>query len=612
MAGHAPKTPDFDADRNVFDIVPCHPLNMHDYDPGRPCRGIELWSFPCDDRPLQIQGTFDQPCDMPRPFGPQVQSVSRGFLLDEVNELLERDKDGWLGPALFVRYVACIDAPLYSLEDLEELVGCFTAHLQHNRRTLLATGHPIRSFGRSPWLDDRLTRLYFTKLPVYVRSRCRTDGDFEYEYTWPRQAPDPLAKSDRSGKWAVPYGPHFQYGDDGQAFARDGSPVEAVPYEEAALLGGLGTEDATRLEELRETILDVKTKTLRRLLRALGARDAHRLVDECLRLLVQKLSDDDVALCLRMDRLYYDQWIGVHDQVFDESAVIGGGIGPLLYVVGHFCKEIMIGTLDQTRHALSELMAPDWLGRPRLAVVDYLTTVGRAEQNVIDRAYRRFRPLYDREEEFWRTYLDQVNDVLNKRFRRRVRLEWVVPRLFAEGFERLASEHGDLVLAQFYETSPWPHAPPFGSRSGTRQRQLDGYGIEHVVDPNARWEDVTIAIRSRDSARVTVGIKSAVLTTTALGFIDRRRGDQPTKLWDLLVDFAEHDGRLDARNYRFDPMLKHQVSQLRRHLRRLLKIDSDPFLPYQEMNAYVTRFRILDESYGGSGRQSATGKILPT
>jgi hypothetical protein len=114
----------------------------------------------------------------------------------------------------------------------------------------------------------------------------------------------------------------------------------------------------------------------------------------------------------------------------------------------------------------------------------------------------------------------------------------------------------------------------------------------------AAWEAVRIVV-GEHHLRVEVLGKRKQFTFREAGFEERRRGNTPDRLWQLLRLLALHGGVLPLHNPKYRGQrggsLKQDMSQLGRRLSALLLIDGPPFKDSRVVKRYETRFRIAAE-----------------
>jgi hypothetical protein len=75
-----------------------------------------------------------------------------------------------------------------------------------------------------------------------------------------------------------------------------------------------------------------------------------------------------------------------------------------------------------------------------------------------------------------------------------------------------------------------------------------------------------------------------------------KRNDQPTKQWELLQLFAEHDGELTWNSPAAERKNEHRRLALARQLRAFFGIGGDPFDRLPGGHGWRTRFTIIPEA----------------
>jgi hypothetical protein len=111
--------------------------------------------------------------------------------------------------------------------------------------------------------------------------------------------------------------------------------------------------------------------------------------------------------------------------------------------------------------------------------------------------------------------------------------------------------------------------------------------------PNAGWLDVKIEFLSDERIQVTVKNVTETRNYAEMGFDDRRT-QKPDLAWLLLRRFAEHQGTISSEIEAGDRWVKVEprVAKIRKRLRGLFGLDSDPFAPYRDTQSYRAKFRI--------------------
>jgi hypothetical protein len=126
----------------------------------------------------------------------------------------------------------------------------------------------------------------------------------------------------------------------------------ACEYHEANYLNGMRQEDADRVEGSREKLLAVKVRVPDLLIEAARKRDANGLWAGSLGLVAGSFTPGDVAFFFEMDQYHLgtDIWYGSNMDA--NPKFVPGGLSDWIEAVGHFEKEIVIGTLARTKAAL--------------------------------------------------------------------------------------------------------------------------------------------------------------------------------------------------------------------------------------------------------------------
>lgn len=344
-------------------------------------------------------------------FRPRIDDVLACFPPDDAFGLLESDELPEIQYRLItIEYLNLPGIPFHTLEELQTLTSSFISHLEAeaNKAHLIKTGHPARSFERSPWLESWLGKLYHTKLPAEIEKRELSVSEggsrpvrpipeymprvYGYEYKWARQAD----------------------------LARITSRSEEMPYctyPEADLLFGMDPADAARLSGMRDKFLDLKVQVLHILVKALQTRKKETAA-ECLRLLTNHPAAQ-VEFWLRMDE-FYRAYSRHRDnrQVADVGAGHPGGLSSLLEIIWHFLEELTIGSFWRTREALADMVELDYIGRPQLSQFKYLRAIGTPGQQVIDDALDLLGELQEEGLKARDNYYQGVKQALEERYRK--------------------------------------------------------------------------------------------------------------------------------------------------------------------------------------------------
>jgi hypothetical protein len=334
--------------------------------------------------------------------------------------------------------------PLYTIEEVAGLTKRFLDHLDRNRRHLLETGLPLTSFNASPWLHRYLTNLYFVKVPLAVQDRGLlaqygrivpddqaqrdTQGNYVYSYTWVKEslvphirfycpayslerptppAPGPITVEGPPVNWFG--GRPFTVADQNRLTLCD-------DYKDAGLMDGMTPEDADRLERhgLRERFLTFKVHVLTALSEVRPGTEPDALWEACHSLLTSNnaLRDEDPDLLMRLDKECLessDRPTETDDFRRTPNALdyCNGGISDLLTVIGHYMKELALGTMDKTAEGL------DALSRNH-GQLCYFKAASQSWREDLDMALDKYLEMESREQQWWADYEDLVNTALGQ------------------------------------------------------------------------------------------------------------------------------------------------------------------------------------------------------
>src|SRR5262249_16869361 len=124
----------------------------------------------------------------------------------------------------------------------------------------------------------------------------------------------------------------------------------------------------------------------------------------------------DVDFYCTMDNFYWGFDLETGEKTGTRVDMHAGGVTDLLNVIGHYEKELTLGTLAQTRDALGIFIQPDELGCPHLAIDSYYQVLGGPERVTLDAALDRFQALDLQELSFWLNYARRVQKALAEEF----------------------------------------------------------------------------------------------------------------------------------------------------------------------------------------------------
>lgn len=122
------------------------------------------------------------------------------------------------------------------------------------------------------------------------------------------------------------------------------------------------------------------------------------------------------------------------------------------------------------------------------------------------------------------------------------------------------------------------------------------------------WEDIRITLIDNEMVRVETPSKKGRFTYHQLGMQDKRRGDQPTQLWALLVLFAKNQGVISLQDYELSKdrlykagsnktVLFDCAKRLNSHLKELFGIEESIYKAhYRKKRRYDTRIVFSDRT----------------
>ena len=179
--------------------------------------------------------------------------------------------------------------------------------------------------------------------------------------------------------------------------------------------------DRIRLKAARDILFGLKVNVLKKLLQSIISPGQSAPWDKCLPLLTESISAEESEFYLRMDRFYTGE--NIRDKGGAEEIPglnRAGGLTDLLEIIGHFDKELAIGTFAHTRDALGILLKLDKTNCPRLFVTNYFEVVDHPLRNDLDSALDLFSSLQTADKDFWENYRTRVIHALENDFRAEV------------------------------------------------------------------------------------------------------------------------------------------------------------------------------------------------
>jgi hypothetical protein len=282
--------------------------------------------------------------------------------------------------------------PLYSLDELQQVLEDFISYLLKNRVHLLETGQPLTKFDRSLWLDSQLANLY--------------------HFDFPRGFPPPPKK--------------------------DSDRLKA---------------DRGKILDLKVAILKILSRAIKRKASMNLWNDCLRILTETVSSeeaefylrMDQFYIGYDVTD--RTDKGAPEEIPGLDRP---------GGFTDLLEVIGHIEKELTIGTLAETRNALADLLTFGQWNRPLLFVSNYFEATEHPLRDTLDSALDLFSYLELKESDFWENYPNRVKEALENEFYGDFIYRDKVKRKFIHQFEPQATNFLKLMKSYFEATGRPP------------------------------------------------------------------------------------------------------------------------------------------------------------
>ncbi len=290
--------------------------------------------------------------------------------------------------APYPAHLADPETPFWTHAEFAELIRQFRSFQRLHQAAIVAQGQAPTPFAGSPWLERRLSRLYYLNT-----ASPETSDDVVSGFT---QGLDIWRLRDSLG----------ERGHD-----RDTGQLK------------LDKADATRLIGGRPRMFDLKLDILLRLEEALRRATHDRLIDDCLDLMADSLTAEALGFYLRMDRFYRGEdagkeglWEGPTPVLL---AVLPGGFSDLLELMGQCEFELEFRVMDQTKHEV--LALADKLGKANWGEImpssyfELIDLPWRSEvEGILDRLM--LRNVSAARSPYWREFRDHLRDAFENRW----------------------------------------------------------------------------------------------------------------------------------------------------------------------------------------------------
>lgn len=292
------------------------------------------------------------------------------------------DPDLVAGRVAMAHVWASPEANLFRIRELATIAAGQMIYLNGNRDRLLAIGFPETvNPDESSWIARRLLNLYPIKRPLRDVPYVDPRGIYKFEYVW------------KATNQAVQWIRDVAYLIDETGRVLTTRPAPLCPYREAPLLPDLAPEDASRLESLREQVLNIKASAFKAACAAAQNESADELWPRFQEKLRATLSTDEIKFLLRMDLFYvgYDLISG-RDEHRDVD-VEPGGLTEIFQLVGLYEQAVASRIMEPIRDYLdpSGLVRRDPLGNYRTVIRSYYALIGRSERIAFDQAVESYK-----------------------------------------------------------------------------------------------------------------------------------------------------------------------------------------------------------------------------
>ena len=116
-------------------------------------------------------------------------------------------------------------------------------------------------------------------------------------------------------------------------------------------------------------------------------------------------------------------------------------------------------------------------------------------------------------------------------------------------------------------------------------------------DPGTKWEDIKITLTDNETVRVETPKGKGYFTYHKLNMEDKRSGNKPTVVWELLKLFAENQGAISSQNPKYDSQLPETARRLNNHLQKLFGIKDSIYAGhYKKLKGYKTKIFFSDQT----------------
>ena len=119
---------------------------------------------------------------------------------------------------------------------------------------------------------------------------------------------------------------------------------------------------------------------------------------------------------------------------------------------------------------------------------------------------------------------------------------------------------------------------------------------------NLKWRDIKIELMTDSVIRFKIiesGKKAIRINYTDMGMNDNRKTDMPDRLWIMLEDLIDNDGKTSKEQMKFLNRSKTEktISQLRKKLKEVTGLKDNPIL-FNKTEGYTVQFKVEDSRTG--------------
>ena len=151
-------------------------------------------------------------------------------------------------------------------------------------------------------------------------------------------------------------------------------------------------------------------------------------------------------------------------------------------------------------------------------------------------------------------------------------------RFNSKDFKKFEKEHPELLAVE-------------ATRSAEQEKAI------FPCKPGTKWEDIIMTLGANDMVKIKTPQGEGRFTYHELGMSDKRAGDKPTMLWELLKLFAKNQGFISSQNPNYDPKLPDTAKRLNKHLKGRFRINETIYIGhYKKEKGYKTKIKFYDHT----------------